>query len=205
MVVKLFPSETVKELTVENQKIVSVKSENNSYNNFDFVISALPLYALEKIIPLKVLDINLEMQYSTILNIHLWISGLKFREKFYGLLDSQLHWIFVKENHINIVISNANNLAEKSKEEIFSFVLDELKQFISISIAEVQNYKIIKEKRATFVPAIDILNRRPDSKTKIKNLFLAGDWINTGLPSTIESAAKSGRMAADLVFNEISN
>ena len=47
--------------------------------------------------------------------------------------------------------------------------------------------------------SIDILDKRPNSKTEIKNLFLAGDWINTGLPSTIESAVKSGRMAADLI------
>jgi squalene-associated FAD-dependent desaturase len=202
---KIIPSETVKELIIENQKIVTVKSDTNSYNNYDFVISALPLYGLEKIIPLKALDINLEIQYSAILNIHLWISGFKFQEKFYGLLDSQLHWIFVKENHINIVISNANTMAEKSKEEIFDLVMDELEQFISINKSDVQHYKIIKGKRATFIPEIDISNRRPNSKTKIKNLFLAGDWINTGLPSTIESAAKSGRIAADLVFHEISN
>ena len=202
---KIIPSETVIELIVENQKIVSVKSETNSYNNFDFIISALPLYALEKIIQLKALDINFELQYSTILNVHLWISGLKFKEKFYGLLDSPLHWLFVKENHINIVISNANHLAEKSKEEIFDFVINNLEQFISINKGDVQHYKIIKEKRATFIPTIEISNRRPNSKTIIKNLFLSGDWINTGLPSTIESAAKSGRIAADLVINEMSN
>jgi len=200
---KIISSETVKELIIENQKIVTVNSETNSYNDFDFVISALPLYGLEKIIPLKTLDISLELQYSTILNMHLWFTRLKFKEKFYGLLDSPLHWLFVKENHINIVISNANHLAEISKEEIFYLVMNELVHFIPISRDEVQHYKIIKEKRATFVPGIDILNRKPNSKTKIKNLFLAGDWINTGLPSTIESAAKSGRIAVDLVLNEI--
>jgi uncharacterized protein with NAD-binding domain and iron-sulfur cluster len=124
------------------------------------------------------------------------------QEKFYGLLDSPLHWIFAKDNHINIVISDADYLAEKSKEEIFDFVTDELFQFTSIGKTDILNYKIIKEKRATFVPAIDILDKRPNSKTEFKNLFLAGDWINTGLPSTIESAVKSGRMAAELILNE---
>ncbi|MCK7524637.1 MAG: FAD-dependent oxidoreductase [Ignavibacteriales bacterium] len=50
---------------------------------------------------------------------------------------------------------------------------------------------------------INTLDKRPDSKTPIKNLFLAGDWTNTGLPSTIESAVKSGRIAAELLLNEI--
>ena len=48
-------------------------------------------------------------------------------------------------------------------------------------------------------PSNEILNNRPNTKTEIKNLFLAGDWVNTCLPSTIESAVKSGRIAAEVI------
>ena len=194
---------TIKEIVVKNQKVVSVKSDKNIYDDFDYVISAIPLYALDKIIPKKNLDINLELEYSTILNIHLWLKENNLSEKFYGLLDSPLHWIFVKENHINIVISDADYLVDKTKEEILKFVIEELVQYTSIKDEDIQRYKIIKEKRATFVPNINTLDKRPNNKTPIKNLFLAGDWTNTGLPSTIESAVKSGRMAAELVLNDI--
>lgn len=196
-------SETVKQLVLENQKVVKVKTDKCDFTGFDFVISAIPLYALEKIISKKTLEIKMQAEYSTILNIHCWLSENKLKEKFYGLLDSPLHWIFIKENHINIVISDADYLAEKSKEEIIDFVSDELFQFTSIAKTDILNYKIIKEKRATFVPTIDILDKRPNTKTKIKNLLLAGDWINSGLPSTIESAVKSGRITADLILNDI--
>ncbi len=202
-------SETAKEILVENQKVVEVKTDKNVFTEFDYVISAIPLYAFNKIVKNEnpcfepaSLSGRLELSHSTILNIHIWLKENKLQEKFYGLLDSPLHWIFAKENHINIVISDADYLAEKSKEEIFDFATDELFQFTSIAKTDILNYKIIKEKRATFVPAIDILDKRPNSKTEIKNLFLAGDWINTGLPSTIESAVKSGRMAAELILNE---
>lgn len=202
-------SETVKEIVVENQKVVEIKTDKNVFTEFDYVISAIPFYALNKIVKngnpnfeSAALVERLELTHSTILNIHIWLKENNLKEKFYGLLDSPLHWIFVKENHINIVISDADYLAEKSKEEIFDFATDELFQFTSIGKTDILNYKIIKEKRATFVPAIDILDKRPDSKTVFKNLFLAGDWVNTGLPSTIESAVKSGRMAAELILNE---
>lgn len=198
----IIPSESIKEIIIKNQKVVSVKSDKNTYNNFEYVISAIPLYALDKIIPRKNLDIDLELEYSTILNIHLWLKENNLREKFYGLLDSSLHWIFVKEKHINIVISDANYLIDKTKEEIIKFVTDELVQYTTIKEEDIQQYKIIKEKRATFVPSVSNLYKRPNSKTIIKNLFLAGDWTNTGLPSTIESAVKSGRLAADLVLDE---
>ena len=88
-----------------------------------------------------------------------------------------------------------------SKEEIFAIAYEELNKFMGISREEITTYKVIKEKRATFIPSNNVLGSRPETETKIKNLFLAGDWIETGLPSTIESAVKSGRMAADLIIN----
>ena len=62
--------------------------------------------------------------------------------------------------------------------------------------------KLLKEKRATFIPSNKIINTRPSSKTEITNLFLAGDWTDTGLPSTIEGAVKSGRITAELISTE---
>src|SRR5574338_416986 len=199
---KIILSQTVKSVEVKNEKIIAVITDDKIYDDFDFVISAVPLYAFDKIINKNKLDINLELEYSTILNVHVWVKENNFKEKFYGLLDSRLHWIFVKENHLNIVISDADYLNDKGKEEIFELVIHELTAYGIITKNDVLNYKIIKEKRATFIPDKKILSRRPESKTKIKNLFLAGDWINTGLPSTIESAAKSGRIAAEMILNE---
>lgn len=195
-------SEIIKEVVIKNQKVVALKSENKIYNDFDFVIFAIPPYALVKIIPKCTLNVHLEFEYSTILNIHIWLKENNLNEKFYGLLDSTLHWIFVKEKHINIVISDANYLADKSKEDIYDLVEEELLQFTAITRSDILKYTIIKEKRATFIPTIKTLNMRPDCKTSIKNLFLAGDWTNTGLPSTIESAVKSGRIAADSILSE---
>ena len=59
-------------------------------------------------------------------------------------------------------------------------------------------HRIIREKRATFaaLPAQDAL--RPGPETAWRNLVLAGDWTQTGLPSTIEGALRSGFRAASL-------
>lgn len=197
---KITCSESVKELVINSEKITEVKTDKTSYRDFDFIVSAVPLFSLGKFIDPKQIGINLNLTYSTILNIHLWIEDLDLDEKFYGFFNSPLHWIFVKDNHFNIVISDADYLAEESKEYIYNFVINELRQFIEIDLNKIKHFKIIKEKRATFIPTNEVLDKRASSKTMIKNLFLAGDWINTGLPSTIESAVKSGRMAAELVL-----
>lgn len=197
-------STQVKELIIENDKIVSVRTELNNYSEFDFVITSIPFHALVKIIPDNLINMQSEFLYSTILNIHLWVKENPIQDQFFGFIDSSLHWMFNKGNHINIVISDANKYAEVSNDEMIEMTLTELEKYIGFKRELLINYKIIREKRATFIPNNDILNKRPGSKTKIKNLFLAGDWTDTGLPATIESAAKSGKLAADLVLDEIS-
>ena len=80
-------------------------------------------------------------------------------------------------------------------------VCNELKKYIKLDKDMITDYKFIKEKRATFIPSNDIINKRPLQQTGIKNLILAGDWVDTGLPATIESAVKSGRQASELILN----
>jgi len=58
---------------------------------------------------------------------------------------------------------------------------------------------VIKEKRATFIPDRDSENFRPDQKTKYSNLFIAGDWTDTWMPSTIESAVKSAKIISEII------
>ena len=92
-----------------------------------------------------------------------------------------------------------------SDKEIMNMIYSELKKYMNIIPDDIKDYFIIKEKHATFIPSSEILNNRPDTETEVKNLFLAGDWVNTGLPSTIESAVKSAREAAELVDYSITN
>ena len=79
----------------------------------------------------------------------------------------------------------------------------EVIKYTEIEESDILQYKVLKEKRATFVPTNKNNYLRPSSKTEIVNLFLAGDWTDTGLPSTIESAVKSGRIAAELILANI--
>ncbi len=59
-------------------------------------------------------------------------------------------------------------------------------------------WQIVKEKRATFAATPEQDAKRPPAATRWRNLFLAGDWTQTGLPATIEGALRSGETAARL-------
>ncbi|MEJ2616756.1 MAG: FAD-dependent oxidoreductase, partial [Ignavibacteriaceae bacterium] len=144
-------------------------------------------------------DIN--FSYSTIVSINIWLKENKLMEDldFYSLIDSPVHWVFNHKSHLTLVISDANELAGIPKEKIFDIAVLQLEKYLGIQKNEIISYNIIKEKRATFIPSNNILNQRPGSNTVLKNFYLAGDWINTGLPSTIESAVKSGRLVSELI------
>jgi uncharacterized protein with NAD-binding domain and iron-sulfur cluster len=61
-------------------------------------------------------------------------------------------------------------------------------------------FRIVKERRATFAQIPGELARRAPARTQWRNLFLAGDWTDTGLPATLEGAIASGNAAAAAVL-----
>lgn len=188
-------SETVQEIIIENDRVTKVVTNKRNITDFDFVISAIPLFTLQKVKTVSLQFQIPKLEYSTILTIHLWLKENNVAEMFYGLIDSPVHWVFNKGSHLTLVISDADYLNEKSKEELLELAVSELEKFLLIPKDLITHHKILKEKRATFIPSNRINSKRPSTKTNIKNLFLAGDWIDTGLPSTIESAVRSGRLA----------
>jgi hydroxysqualene dehydroxylase len=191
----------VKELIVVENKVIKIKTAEGTISDFDYVISAVPFYALNNIYPELFVNDNIELEHSSILNVHLWLKNNTLQEQFYGLINSPVHWIFNKGTHINLVISDANYLMDKSSEDIYKMCIEELTKFTMIQDSDISYYRILKEKRATIASSNNTIYNRPASKTKIVNLFLAGDWTDTGLPSTIESAVKSGRTAAEYIIN----
>ena len=200
--VELSLSENVTDLGIENNRVKKITTTKRTIDDFDYVISAAPLSSLLKFYDDKELE-KINFKTSCIISIHIWLKENTLTEKFYGLVDSPIHWIFNHTDHITMVISDANYLVEKDKTEIYEICVSELKKYANIKEVNILDYKIIKEKRATFLPSADILNIRPNAKTKINNLFLAGDWTNTGLPATIEGAVLSGKTAAELLLKNL--
>jgi protoporphyrinogen oxidase len=189
--------EQVDKIWIEGNTIKAIQTNSRIIKDFKYVISAVPFYSLSRILQNRKVIPDPNFQYSSILNIHIWLKENNIDKTFYGLINSGIHWVFNHGSHLTIIRSDADELMETSKEEIYEFVKRELFKYLNIEENNISGYTIIKEKRATFIPSNDILFKRPGVETKLSNLFLAGDWIDTGLPSTIESAVKSGRMVAD--------
>ncbi|MDP2301211.1 MAG: hydroxysqualene dehydroxylase HpnE [Ignavibacteria bacterium] len=201
----ILTSESANEIVIKSNKVVSVKTNKREIDDFDFILFAVPSHAIPKIkgLPESIIDIANKIKYSSILTFHIWVKDFKMKNPFIGLINSQVHWVFDHGEYITIVISHADSIINYDETTLFNIVKSELKKYINLTDANIIDYKKIKEKRATFVPSTEILLKRPSSNTEIANLFLAGDWINTGLPSTIEGAVVSAKIATDSIIQTI--
>ncbi|MEG8947564.1 hydroxysqualene dehydroxylase HpnE [Rosettibacter firmus] len=198
-------SERVIKFVVEKNKVIKVLTNKNCYEDFDYVISAIPLHSLKKIdIENSELSSNFfylpELKYSPILNVHLWLKENPFSEKFYGLIDSQIHWLFNHGKHISLTTSAAEKIINLKDNELLELFYSDLERYFPIFKRQfVIDYKIIKEKKATFIPDINSIDERKKIKNLFDNLYIAGDWVNINLPSTIESAVLSGYQVSKLI------
>jgi squalene-associated FAD-dependent desaturase len=195
-------SEKIIDLIADKEKIKKIITNRQEYNDFDFIVSAIPINSIMKILPPEIVAENIitDLKYSPIVNVHIKLNENPFSEEYYGLLDSKIHWVFNKGSHINIVISGAENLLEMDNKLIMELVCTELENhFPCFYEKQIDDFIVIKEKKATFMSTDSNLDIRKKIKPVWKNLIFAGDWINTGLPSTIESAITSGKQALELI------
>jgi squalene-associated FAD-dependent desaturase len=156
--------------------------------------------------------------HSPILSAYLWFDRDILEQDFIALLGSPVHWVFNRRKicdapaetrarfpgHLTLTISAANAWEGKTRETILEECMRELRRaFPRARAARLLHARLIYERQATplFTPQTEPL--RPNAATTIAGLTIAGDWTNTGLPATIEGAARSGETAAALAIADL--
>ena len=100
-----------------------------------------------------------------------------------------------------MVCSGADAVVQQSNEAIVATAHAELRRALpAAAAARLRRGTAVRERRATFSLAPGE-PARPSTDTAVHGLWLAGDWIDTGLPATIESAVVSGHRAAHAVLD----
>ena len=100
-------------------------------------------------------------------------------------------WLFAYPDRFSVTISGADRLLEEGREDLARRIWTEIADLNGLA-RDLPSWQIVKEKRATFAATPAEAARRPGAATRYRNLVLAGDWTETGLPSTIEGAIRSG-------------
>jgi len=202
----------VQRLVVERDA-VAVELKDGNRIEADYFISAVPPSALLAILPDELKNeefASLEaLGSSPIVSINLWFDRPIIDREFAGLIGTRSQWIFNKDlilspgresNQIAVIISAARDYVERTRNELVEMAVSELHELLPQSrSATLLHSVIVKEREATLSHTIDSDSLRPGPRTSIPNLILAGDWTDTGLPATIESAVISGDVAAKAV------
>ena len=137
---------------------------------------------------------------SPIISIHLWFEHPFMDREVLGLIGRRVHWIFRKQRHISATISAASSLVGMSNEELVNITVEDLRSVFGGAVGLPVHAMVLREKRATFSATPANEECRPGPITAAKNLLLAGDWTDTGLPATIEGAIRSGQTCARLIL-----
>jgi uncharacterized protein with NAD-binding domain and iron-sulfur cluster len=169
----------------------------------DAVVTAVPPAALAQLVPASVragepyFEGLSRLTTSPIVSVHLWLERRVLDVEMLGLCGGKMHWVFDRGTHLSLVASAARDLIDRSADEIVETALAELRKIAPPS--RVLHSRVLKERDATIAHSTGNEIYRPRARSPVAGLFVAGDFVRTGLPATIESAVRSADEVCALI------
>ena len=210
--VRLLLGRPARRLMVKDGIIDRVELADGQQLTGQVFINALPYDILLNLLPPEIRSgdyfRNLAgLEGSPIVNLHLWYDRPVMELDFCAFIDRPLQWVFNKSRmlglpgpgqYLCISLSAAWEYIDQSADELARQMAAELAAaFPAAKTARLEQVRVVKQRTATFRCLPGAAARRPGPATPLPNLFLAGEWTDTGWPSTLESAARSGALAAE--------
>jgi squalene-associated FAD-dependent desaturase len=203
---------TVARIAIENARIAGVDVRGERLPAAA-VVCAVPWFAMRTVFGSPPPDALAQlvadagaMGSKAIVTVNLWYDRPVMDEPFVGLPGRAMQWVFDKRfafgaaaSHLSLVASGADALTAESTPDLIARAASEIMEALpGVRGATLLRGTVVREKHATFSLAPG-QPPRPGTRTAVAGLVLAGDWIDTGLPGTIESAVASGHRAAAAV------
>lgn len=204
-------SVAVERLSVTSGRVTSVVlSTGEEISDVDAVVSCVPQRALMRLWSAsqhEPLELD-EPDQSPIVSVYLWYSAQWMTTDLMATLGTTTQWVFNKQRVapglVALTVSAASDLAGEEREAITAACDAELRTLFreQLNGVELLHSQVIKEKTATpvFTPRAHA-DRLSSDAFGIDNLRIAGDWVQTGLPATLEGAAFSGVLAASALLS----
>jgi squalene-associated FAD-dependent desaturase len=159
------------------------------------VVMAVPPRAASSLLP----GVKTPNRFRAIVNAHFRFDPPANAPAILGVVGGLVEWLFAFPQRLSVTISNGDRLIDMPREELAHAIWADVCKASGVR-GELPPWQIVRERRATFEATPEQNALRPGAVTAFKNLFLAGDWTDTGLPATIEGSVRSGDRAADLVL-----
>ena len=188
-------------LEIDNNRVrvLHFVSEHIYVDPTDAVVLAVPEWEATQLVP----SLRAPAATSPIVNVHFvlpFAGALPDELPMTGIIGGTVHWVFVRGDVASVTISAANALVNATARDIATITWPDVATALNCDYSYRPPYRVIKEKRATFAQRPTEIMTRPSTRTHVANLFVAGAFVDTGLPATIEGAARSGHAAARAVM-----
>jgi squalene-associated FAD-dependent desaturase len=213
-------STTVKGLDVQGPKVVGLRMADGQRLPCDVVVVAVPWRRLPDVLSTTSEDVlsplrgSATLEASPISSLHLWFDRSLSPLSHAVLVGRLSQWVFhhettrkdsqAQESYYQVVISASRDLLHRDRNEVRDEVLADLAAiWPETARANLLRWRLVTQHEAVFSPLPGIASKRLPQTTALENLFLAGDWTQTGWPATMESAVRSGYLAAEKVLESL--
>jgi squalene-associated FAD-dependent desaturase len=164
----------------------------------DRVILAVPAWIAQSLIP----GLQAPDEFRSIVNAHFKLAPPAGAPPIVGVIGGTAQWVFAFADRISVTVSGADEIVDLDRETLIDRMWRDVRAVHGLTGAP-PAWQIVKERRATFAATPEQAAKRPPARTRWSNLYLAGDWTDTGLPATIEGALQSGETAAALALRPL--
>jgi phytoene dehydrogenase-like protein len=186
------------ELSDDRATALAFGERNVTLGAEDAVILAVPPAMAFGLVP----DLTVPTEFRAIVNAHFRSSETSAAPRLLGLTGGLAQWLLWRGDIVSATISAADALLGETSEALAAKLWAEVRRAFDLG-GPLPPFRIVKERRATIAATPAQERRRPASRTRWSNLFLAGDWTRTGLPGTLEGAVLSGERAMRLAQRKI--
>ena len=170
------------------------------------------------------------LSVSPITAVHVWFDRPVTELDYAAVIGRRIQWIFNQSNrhnrvnsmekpgansmknagfhstenagaYLGLVVSASDEWMKMTRQKIIDEAMEDLRSLLpAVRQAELLKAIVVKEGRATFAPKPGCDALRPGPSGPLSNFFLAGDWVQTGWPATMESAVRSGYQGAEAML-----
>ncbi len=210
----------VERVLISDDKAVGVELRGGEQLDADHVVLAVPHWRVLALLPESFVEMaelqQIErLEAAPISSVHLWYDRPLTDLPHAAFIDRISQWMFHRSrlgterhdseggsaSYLQVVISNSRDVLQRGSDELIATVDAELRE-VWPGDAKLLRGRLVTEHRAVFSPLPGVDSLRPEQQSPIYNLQLAGDWTQTGWPSTMEGAVRSGYFAARNILRQ---
>ena len=206
-------------ISVHDGKVASISLQDGSSVEAGAYLSALPFDILCKLLPqsnasdpyFSMLD---GLSVSPITAVHVWFDRPVTELGYAAVIGRRIQWIFNQSSrhagafsadnggaYLGLVVSASDDWMKTPRQVIIDQAMEDLESLLpAVRQAKLLKAIVVKEGRATFAPRPGCDALRPGPSSPLANFSIAGDWVQTGWPATMESAVRSGYQAAEVLL-----